>query len=773
MAQPLRWLWGLAPLALLWAVGNFALDEGIQRDVGERAVAGATMAAGETPPARPLLVRVSGRDVTVAGEVVSADGAAKAMARLRSEFGVRRAYGGLTQVVAQRPYSWSAQRAGNIVTLSGSVPDEPTAASNVAAAAAAAPEIKVEDRQIIAFGAPPGFAAMAKALLAELGKLGSGKLAIDDGRFCIEGRAATSEQFLALRQAMTGLTRAGFASVDCNLEPPVVSPYRWAADRAGDRVVVTGFTPSDEVGRQLSILLRRAFPAPLAIEDRTVPALGAPAAFLAKVTRAIAELARLRDGRAAIEGDVYAISGQGPEAYDACQALRLQIAQLDGPDSVAQANIACPPAPPPLPPMPALPDIPQPIFVPADLMPPTTTPAPAAAADVPPPAPQPPPVAAAPPPPVLLRWQAEKTPEGLVLTGLVPDDAARTATLQAVAELARASAVDDRMLSEARLANQPDFAAVTRLALELLGTMSRGSATLEASSLALSGEVSDEGGWTALQALLARRPLPEGLSLRVDRAALAIRPYRLAISADRSGVALAGYLPDAEARAALLAAVAASPFSGKIDDATVLLPSAPPGFAEVARVALVNLLRLDMGSVDLGGDGAAIRGLTCRELIKGEVETSVAQARAAGLAIDAAIGLRQTGCVVDPPSTCQNDLDALTRRNTVLFGQGTSVVVLDATTDRVIGEAFDILKQCPASRITIEGHANRDGEARGFDNRDLSARRALRVRDELVKRGVDPGQLAVTGFGTERPLVPHGAAEAKATNRRVQFTVAK
>jgi outer membrane protein OmpA-like peptidoglycan-associated protein len=73
----------------------------------------------------------------------------------------------------------------------------------------------------------------------------------------------------------------------------------------------------------------------------------------------------------------------------------------------------------------------------------------------------------------------------------------------------------------------------------------------------------------------------------------------------------------------------------------------------------------------------------------------------------------------------------------------------------------------------IEGHANRDGERRGFDNMDLSLRRALRVRDELARRGIDPGQLAVKGYGSTRPLVPHEAPEARAMNRRVQFTVAK
>ena len=174
MAQPLRWLWGLGPLALLWGAGNLFLADSIQQDVGHRAIAAATAVAGEAPGARPITARVVGRDVTISGEALTADGATRAIALLNSEFGVRRALGGLSQVVARKPYSWSATRQDEVVTLSGFVPDEATAKANVAAAAAAAPGLRVEDRQELAFGAPEGFQAMAKAVLAELPKLASG-----------------------------------------------------------------------------------------------------------------------------------------------------------------------------------------------------------------------------------------------------------------------------------------------------------------------------------------------------------------------------------------------------------------------------------------------------------------------------------------------------------------------------------------------------------------------------------------------------------------------
>ncbi|HEV7259406.1 MAG TPA: OmpA family protein [Bosea sp. (in: a-proteobacteria)] len=781
MARPGRWLWGLIPLTLLWSTANLFLGEAIERDVGHRAAEVAAAVAGEAPGARPVTAQVEGRDVTISGEALSADGATRAIARLRSEFGVRRALGGLSQVVAQRPYSWSAMRQGDGVSLNGFVPDEATAVANVAAVRAVLPAVRIDDRQSLAFGAPAGFQAMTQAVLAELPGLAAGKIALDDSRFCIEGRAATSDGFLALTAATTALARDGFQSVPCALEPPVVTPYRWGIEYpSADALRLTGFYPSEAARQQILGLLRRAFPGPIGIDDRTKPAAGEPAAFLVKVTRAIGDLARLREGKAELTGDAYVLSGDGPATYEACQALRLQIAQGDGPDSVAQAAITCPPEPPPPPPvetlMPPLPDVPAPIFLPSELPAPPAPPAPSQptqASVSPAPAVNPPPPPP-PPPPVDLSWSAAIDQAQVALKGLVRDAPAREALLEQARRIAPSGVVSDQLLLEPNLRSEPDYGVATGFALELLGKLRQGSVTLAGAALALSGEVANAEAWHQLDAAL-RRPLPAGLTMPASAGAatVPVRPYVLSLAADRTGITLSGYLPDAQTREALQALVEASPLKDRLTDETQILPGAPAGFAAAARMALGNLLRLDFGSASIADDVVTLRGLTCRDLIKSEVETSAASGLPPGFRADAVIGLRQTGCVVDPPATCQNDLDALTKSNTVLFAQGTTVVALDAATERVIGEAVDILKQCPDTRITIEGHANSDGHRKGFDNLDLSARRALRVRDELVRRGVDANRLETRGFGFDRPLVPHGAAQAKSMNRRVQFTVAK
>ncbi|MGX1790910.1 OmpA family protein [Bosea sp. NPDC055332] len=654
MARHAGWLWGLAPLAALWVTANALKIEPVRRDIEARALA-AGAAAGTAAGARGISVRISGRDVYLDGEAVTADGANKALAQLQSEFGVRRVLGGLTQVIAQKPYSWSATRQGDLVTLSGFVPDEASATAVLSAARALGPGIRIDDQQKIAFGAPAGFADIVAALMRDFGRLSAGKVALDDARFCVEGTAATPEGFLALRDSAASSGSRGFTRVDCMLTPPRLSPYRWSAEKdAAGAVSVAGYVPGEQARRDIAAMLARAFPGSAAVTDRTVPALGEPPAYAARVARAVADLARLRSGKVEIEGDAYRISGLGPENREACEALRLNIAQGDGPDSVALASITCP-APAPksdLVPTPPAPAVPQPAAPAADPAPA----APSSAAGVTEPSGSP-------------RQAAPGTPSA--------------------------------------------------------------------------------------------RPAP------------AVRNYGFAASIDRSGGYLTGYLPDAAAREAIATLIEASPLRGRINDETEILPAAPTGFGVAARGAVQDLLRLDLGSASVVDREINVRGLTCRALIRDEVETNLANGLPQGFSGKAEISMRQTGCVIDPASTCQNELDALTQRYYVIFALGTNVTTLDPVTERAMTEAALILKQCPAARVTVEGHTNLDGERSGFNNLDLANRRALRVREELIRRGVPSTQLETKAYGTDRPLAAPTDPEAKIKNRRVQFTVAK
>ena len=87
------------------------------------------------------------------------------------------------------------------------------------------------------------------------------------------------------------------------------------------------------------------------------------------------------------------------------------------------------------------------------------------------------------------------------------------------------------------------------------------------------------------------------------------------------------------------------------------------------------------------------------------------------------------------------------------------------TLDRLIV----FLRDYPEVRVDLEGHAHDFDE----EERDLqiSKRRAEAAYDYLVAQGVAPERLKTSAYGYRRPAVPGDYAEARAQNRRVEFSV--
>jgi outer membrane protein OmpA-like peptidoglycan-associated protein len=71
--------------------------------------------------------------------------------------------------------------------------------------------------------------------------------------------------------------------------------------------------------------------------------------------------------------------------------------------------------------------------------------------------------------------------------------------------------------------------------------------------------------------------------------------------------------------------------------------------------------------------------------------------------------------------------------------------------------------------VSVNGHTDDVGTEEY--NQKLSERRAQAVRDYLVKAGLPPGILSVTGHGKARPLVPGTSEQARAKNRRVELGI--
>lgn len=77
------------------------------------------------------------------------------------------------------------------------------------------------------------------------------------------------------------------------------------------------------------------------------------------------------------------------------------------------------------------------------------------------------------------------------------------------------------------------------------------------------------------------------------------------------------------------------------------------------------------------------------------------------------------------------------------------------------------LKNNPAAALKIEGHCDERGTEEY--NRSLGERRAIAVREELIRLGIEPSRVDTASFGNDRPLVTGSTEVAFKQNRRGEF----
>ena len=98
---------------------------------------------------------------------------------------------------------------------------------------------------------------------------------------------------------------------------------------------------------------------------------------------------------------------------------------------------------------------------------------------------------------------------------------------------------------------------------------------------------------------------------------------------------------------------------------------------------------------------------------------------------------------------------------------------LGAKYQQALGQYAALLndKRCAALKIQVAGHADYLGSE--AYNMGLSENRAKTVVDALAAAKVDAGRLSTIGLGSSKPLDPAHSNDARAKNRRVEFSIQK
>ena len=107
------------------------------------------------------------------------------------------------------------------------------------------------------------------------------------------------------------------------------------------------------------------------------------------------------------------------------------------------------------------------------------------------------------------------------------------------------------------------------------------------------------------------------------------------------------------------------------------------------------------------------------------------------------------------------------KNSTVLFDYDSSVVK-DKERSKIEGVAA-YLKGNPLNKLLIEGHCDERGTEEY--NRALGERRALAVREYLIRLGVQGSRIRTISFGFDKPVDPGHNETAWSKNRRGVFIV--
>jgi peptidoglycan-associated lipoprotein len=103
---------------------------------------------------------------------------------------------------------------------------------------------------------------------------------------------------------------------------------------------------------------------------------------------------------------------------------------------------------------------------------------------------------------------------------------------------------------------------------------------------------------------------------------------------------------------------------------------------------------------------------------------------------------------------------------TIRFGFDQATLTADSQGS--LQKLADCVKQAPAKRITIAGHADERGTTQY--NIALGSRRAESARKYLADLGVGSG-LETVSFGEEKPVCTDASEECWARNRRGEFQI--
>lgn len=243
-------------------------------------------------------------------------------------------------------------------------------------------------------------------------------------------------------------------------------------------------------------------------------------------------------------------------------------------------------------------------------------------------------------------------------------------------------------------------------------------------------------------------------------------PIEVAASIDGKKVALTGVVTSEAQRTALVnAAKAAYGDENVIDELTVVGPSTT---VQDGRInAFGDLIKLSSNTL---GDAKGKVSDTVLS-ISGTAFTELGKSSVEGLVTGAGGTAEITVAAAKTVAEVQENLATILDRSGIQFDTNSAVIKSDSIPilDNAVASITREFAAFPNIKIEVAGHTDNVGRATA--NQQLSQSRAQAVLDYLVSKGVDGNRLTAKGYGATKPIADNKTEIARATNRRIEFTV--
>jgi outer membrane protein OmpA-like peptidoglycan-associated protein len=104
----------------------------------------------------------------------------------------------------------------------------------------------------------------------------------------------------------------------------------------------------------------------------------------------------------------------------------------------------------------------------------------------------------------------------------------------------------------------------------------------------------------------------------------------------------------------------------------------------------------------------------------------------------------------------------------IQFNRGTSDFA-DSKSIQVLDNLVSFLKENEQIKIRLEGHTDNAGDP--SLNKDLSLKRASKIRGYLTLNGIEFERVRISGWGGTRPIADNNSEEGRTINRRVEMLI--